>query len=234
MLESDWLASTDAGPMLTYLAYGGGDPFVSDQGPRVEVTTDRKLRLFAHACASICNCPGIRADHWERYVTNGLYGWGDGPCKVTREIAADLVRHIFGNPFRPLWSVQCENCKGKGLVLTPCGSHKGGHFLPCEACGGILATEKTTKPGRGWQPVGDRPSIPTVVIELAKAMSAGEACDYALHDAMLDASLPEVMTEHFVPDHVVEVKNGLATDQGWQYEHHPKGCWVIDAILNKE
>lgn len=52
---------------------------------------------------------------------------------------------------------------------------------------------------------------------LAAALYAGEACAFALHDALLDAGRPE-LAEHF---------------QGAD-DWHPKGCWAVDLVLGKK
>jgi hypothetical protein len=46
-------------------------------------------------------------------------------------------------------------------------------------------------------------------------MYAGEACHFALHDALLEAGHPE-LAEHFREE-----------------KDHPKGCWVVDLIVGK-
>ncbi|MBY0525267.1 MAG: hypothetical protein K2R98_17805 [Gemmataceae bacterium] len=59
-----------------------------------------------------------------------------------------------------------------------------------------------------------RPLWPASLLALAEAQYAGEPCAFALHDALLDAGHPEI-AEHF---HGTE---------------HPKGCWALDLILNR-
>lgn len=55
---------------------------------------------------------------------------------------------------------------------------------------------------------------PSTVTALARAAYEGQPCHFALHDALLDAGHSE-LAEHF------------------QEVHHPKGCWVLDQILNQ-
>lgn len=51
MTESEWLTSVEPLKMLDYLAYGGGDPFESDRGPRIKnYPSERSLCLFACSC----------------------------------------------------------------------------------------------------------------------------------------------------------------------------------------
>jgi len=54
---------------------------------------------------------------------------------------------------------------------------------------------------------------PTTVIQLADALSNGQDCGFALHDALLDAGHSQ-LAEHFR-----------------QEQTHPKGCWVLDLLL---
>jgi hypothetical protein len=77
---------------------------------------------------------------------------------------ADLVRHIFGNPFHP---------------------------YPAP------------------------PSWPSIVVQLAESLYAGQDYAFALHDALLEAGHAE-LAEHFREE-----------------KSHPKGCWVVDLILGK-
>jgi hypothetical protein len=56
---------------------------------------------------------------------------------------------------------------------------------------------------------------PSSVANLAEAMYAGEACSFALHDALLEAGHPE-LAEHFMKE-----------------QWHPKGCWALDVLRGK-
>lgn len=57
--------------------------------------------------------------------------------------------------------------------------------------------------------------LPNDVLRLAEALYQGEHCHFALHDALVDAGQP-ALAEHF------------------REPHHPKGCWALDQLLNKE
>lgn len=59
-------------------------------------------------------------------------------------------------------------------------------------------------------------SWPTSVMQLADALYNGQDCGFALHDALLEAGHPE-LAEHF-------------QKEAW----HPKGCCVLDLILDKK
>jgi len=57
---------------------------------------------------------------------------------------------------------------------------------------------------------------PSTVVQLADALSNGQDCGFALHDALLEAGYPE-LAQHF--------RNEI---------EHPKGCWALDLLLGKE
>jgi hypothetical protein len=68
---------------------------------------------------------------------------------------------------------------------------------------------------------GDSPAAPRVparwpalIKSLAESLYGGENCQGVLHDALLEADLPE-LAAHF------------------ERPFHPRGCWVVDAILKK-
>ncbi|MBY0523688.1 MAG: hypothetical protein K2R98_09820 [Gemmataceae bacterium] len=67
-------------------------------------------------------------------------------------------------------------------------------------------------PFRRPTPMGGWPST---VEKLAEAIYFGEDCAFALHDALLEAGQPE-LAAHF------------------QEKEHPKGCWALDLLLQKE
>ena len=110
---------------------------------------------------------------------------------VPKNTQADLLRHLVGDPFRPV------------------------EFMLIPFAGNCRQIETVT--------------------DLARALYAGEqdaAVAVPLHDALIEAGAPKEFVEHFVPEHVFEVRNTLAKDMSYQYEPHPKGCWCLDAILN--
>lgn len=57
---------------------------------------------------------------------------------------------------------------------------------------------------------------PPAVSELADALHHGEDCDFALHDALLEAEFP-LLADHFCRETA-----------------HPNGCWVLDLLRGKE
>ncbi len=53
------------------------------------------------------------------------------------------------------------------------------------------------------------------VLQLANALYSGEACSFALHDALLEVGHAD-LAEHF------------------REPYHPKGCWALDLLLGKQ
>jgi hypothetical protein len=68
--------------------------------------------------------------------------------------------------------------------------------------------------GNPFRPLMPREPLPLTVVQLGESLYAGEDCAFALHDALLEAGHTE-LAEHF--------RQGT----------HPKGCWVLDMILDK-
>jgi hypothetical protein len=60
------------------------------------------------------------------------------------------------------------------------------------------------------------PHWPETVVQLAQSLYDGTDCAFALHDALLDAGLGE-FADHFMNE-----------------AGHPKGCWLLDLLLQKE
>ena len=69
--------------------------------------------------------------------------------------------------------------------------------------------------GNPFRPYPAPASVPEAVLQLADALYNGEDCGFALHDALLETGHPD-LADHFR-----------------QEQHHPKGCWVLDLILDK-
>lgn len=74
-----------------------------------------------------------------------------------------------------------------------------------------LFREIAGNPFRTFEPP---PAWPETVVLLAKSLYAGVDCAFALHDALLEVGCGE-LAEHFTAP------------------RHPKGCWAMDAILEK-
>src|SRR5262245_39954127 len=102
MTEQEWATSTDPAAMLRWL-----DDADDGIGPRT--FSDRKLRLFACACCHAYSADlGRDADQlmmWNKYPADNAAHWARcwvGDLKVpTLAHRADLLRCLFGNPWRP-------------------------------------------------------------------------------------------------------------------------------------
>jgi len=70
--------------------------------------------------------------------------------------------------------------------------------------------------GNPFRPFPTPVSWPATVVALAAAVYNGADAGFALHDALLESGYPE-LAEHFA-----------------QEECHPKGCWLIDALLQRQ
>ena len=115
MTEAEWLTSTDPMAMLQWLLGSNQAEHVSG---RIITSSNRKLRLFACGC---CRLRGADAERVDEYERRGYFldvTWSDlewartwcssehgrpGPSKEpTHTQRADLLRCIFGNPWRPV------------------------------------------------------------------------------------------------------------------------------------
>jgi hypothetical protein len=141
-----------------------------------------------------------------RVVGGPRVGWP----KQSLAFAADLLRHIIGNLFRPPLAVPCGRCRGEKTILD---EYDDGVFsLKCDKC-----------KGRGHLP-GTPPVLTGHVMRLADALYNGEDCAFALHDALLDCGATE-LAKHFATYLLSDSSHG---------GDHPKGCWAVDLILGKE
>lgn len=231
MTEEEWLASEDPRKMLEWVwpdPEGGLTSIILPPALYQRKTSGRKLRLFCCACSRLI-VPHVFQKHIDR-----LESEGPGDCtdhewamrwvttvpdrsKLSAATQADLLRHVIGpTPFRPVWSVRCERCDGYGQYKRYLG-HGDFDEPDCLSCS-----------GRGYLPA-PRPSIPAVVERLAEAMYEGEDCAFALHDVLLDAGIVE-MAGHFA-----RCEKPAGQSPIWHHPvNHPKGCWAVDTILNKE
>ena len=162
--------------------------------------------------------------------------------------AADLLRHIVGNPFRKPLPI-CGRCDGDGKAHgadRPFNwSGPGTYPGPCPAC-----------KGRKYE----MPWMTPLVLDLVQQLYDGDQdVTPILHDALLDAGAPEELVEHFaVPSKLKtcptcdgggELYGCYSADDGvercdechgnGEVENdddgtHPKGCWALDLILGKE
>jgi hypothetical protein len=233
MTEQEWLASIDPAKMLEELMncrnwLGGRETWPNR--PFDYHVSDRKLRLFACAC---CRLNG--ATRVEELENDPPYGpesewavrWAtERTWAVSQETKADLLRHIVGNPFRPLGQRKCPKCGGTG---------DGNWASEVETlkCAGCY--------GRGYT-IAPPPAWPAAAVQIAEAVYDGQDVAFALHDALLEMGQEE-LAEHFRQPNLCPVSyqhqphdycDGSASSTRSLLPGHPKGCWALDYILGKE
>jgi hypothetical protein len=113
MTESEWMESNDPAAMLRLITE-------NPDHQNFNCASDRKLRLFACTCCRVVNYAS-ESDilSWEEvcyYHENDIpisdkqwaTNWAGYPgCVVAANKRADLLRHIIGNPFRPVGAKTC-------------------------------------------------------------------------------------------------------------------------------
>ena len=125
MTEQEWLTSTDPQRMLEWLTGRRGEQMVEAAYPDgYKKPSDRKLRLFACACFSICSCnmddPQYRAMVSGWTATDWVTKKDVPGCACTKLTRTDILRHILGNPWRPGLTRKCLMCKGRGQLGWQC------------------------------------------------------------------------------------------------------------------
>lgn len=171
----------------------------------------------------VLNC--VFPDGWDQWrVVSELAanGWG-----VPLAWQADLLRHIVGNPYDDQFKVRWGECHEHAKGCAP-------------------------KPVQ-W--------ITPLALDLARSLYDGVDCAFALHDALEQEGAPAELVEHFAdecPQCDGTGKRGycktcrgtwnrregecMCSDQileimTCEFCHgisHPKGCWALDLLLNKE
>ena len=239
MTEADWLACADPQLMLEYV----DNPSDNANPCHLYRPSDRKLRLFACACHQAADLTDTQAyrfmresdgQRWTQNNGDDAYVIASAWCgeisrhSLSQQTRADLLRHIVGNPWRPLLSRTCGSCKGSKTERY------------CDAAGDIDDRDCRVCKGRGRLAV-PRPVFPAVVVQLAEAIYQGDnhvgfvevpdmlhvaenedqylrgirlgmpkvrdsasqlTLAMALHDALLDAGDPLGMAEHFEGERV--------------------------------
>lgn len=213
MTETDWLDCTDARGMLEYqyrqaiadkpaLLVGLRLKFWWKARPQGTVS-DRKLRLFACAC---CRSAWDDLDDDTRRVIEVAEAAAD------RRVSLAELRQAAGRSRAPI-----------AVWLAAETIHEQPSWLFLN----WLATGRPDKQqeqlgllrhviGNPYRPSPSATYWPSTVVQLANALYEGEDCDFALHDALLDAGHPN-LADHF-----------------HQEQQHPKGCWAVDLLLDKK
>jgi hypothetical protein len=244
MTEADWLACADPDDMLAYL-HGK--------------ISDRKFRLFACACCwrvahlirpmrnpglakpvdyrrvieaaeeaadGFLNAPDLAAvqDQAEKGGTLFVDGswaaaWSVVPDATEAAVwGSDAARQAVGN-------VAAEDARLAAQAASVSGARAEEQTTAWDRVDAVKQEAMTAErveqaellreiAGNPFRPLMPREPLPLTVVQLGESLYAGDDCAFALHDALLEAGHTE-LAEHF--------RQGT----------HPKGCWVLDMILDK-
>jgi hypothetical protein len=176
--------------------------------------SNRKMRLFAVACS----CELWRSVVSEGHVTLEIAElYADGHAdEQRRENVAAMARMAFSGAayfldvfLGVIFTVEKDATEAAPRPVTFDWSgyrlHEWHPFLP-------LLRHIVGNP---FRPYPAPHHWPAPVVELASALYDGQDCGYVLCDALIETGHAE-LAEHFR-----------------HQQKHPKGCWVVDAILGK-
>jgi hypothetical protein len=212
MTEAEWLACVDPAPMLVFLK---------------GVSTDRKLRLFACACAREVEDVTIREG--DISVSELVERYADGQARPSEmQIAAGDVKHAaygqayaIGDAFGVIQAAlqfdafeSARDAAGwlRGFYSSD-GQEAPGRLRPSAFCRDIV--------GNPFRPVAFDPAwLTSDVLLLARGIYEDRAFDRMpiLADALQDAGCDN-------DDVLNHCRDPKAT--------HVRGCWVVDLVLGK-
>lgn len=243
-LSEQWMNSTDPKAMLKMI------PNVSD----------RKLRLFGVACCRQTKPRDSRQLFADRYERQGVDGvpdrqWASNWCSdviltVSKELRANLLREILGNPFR---SKVCLQCNGLGYLTSKSGHGafndqgfwdwglkvKKPHTIPCRCSPkGIFLDPITIDPR--WRN--------STVVGLSQRIYDDNRWDLMplIADALMDASCNNAEILEHCKNEVRYFNDGgvsywynsvapqiphLTPGRAKEAAIHVRGCWLIDLFL---
>lgn len=234
--EADWLACTDPDAMLDYL--------------RLRVS-ERKLRLFVVACcrrvAHLVTEPRCKQaiEIGERFADDRV---GSEELEEVHA-AAQLSKPLFADAnWAAVWAaapramqaateapflaaqavakVAAESARSSAWAAVRVGAPESARATAWASFEAITESAQTAERHEQATLLRELIGNPFAgslipgpwgasVIALAHALYAGEDCAFALHDALLEDSQPD-LAKHF--------SGG----------RHPKGCWVLDLILDRK
>lgn len=230
MTEAEWLASDDPAAMLRLLSgneVGPDSPVAWRQsmpGAGINRISDRKLRLWCHACCYHAYGPGDRMrDRYDEWLEKGLRdpqhkdkGYSMARIWAGQEegyegqnaARAALLRDLFGNPFRPLYWADDPKKHARMRFTFGGPSDDGAARHP-----------RRIVVRRAWM-------TPTVR-SLAHA-----AYDHRFDDGELDRVRLTVLADALMDA-------GCDCDDLLDHlcrpaAYHVRGCWALDLILGKE
>jgi hypothetical protein len=224
MTEKEWLASDNPMRMLELLTAPPGywPPFETYMQQVIKMAkswwspvrtkpSDRKLRLFACACGR--NIWGLLAPE-ERAAVEAAEKYADG-APVER-LCPDVNDGSF---VRAAWADTGSAAATLAAQRAALGYAHQAYWdfdRNAEDEQGRHAVLLRHIVGNPFRPYPAPPSWPSTVVQLAESLYAGQDCVFALHDALLEAGHAE-LAEHFREE-----------------KSHPKGCWVVDLLLEKD
>lgn len=196
MTEAEWLTSSDCSALLQYAW---------------DKVSDRKLRLFACACCRRVKSllPADRGSLVVRMAERFADGLAnldelEGTWQGERPLLASkfgTTAAVYGTLWAVSWSTAWAAADGASRESAN-AQFSGQADLLREIVGNPF---RQTAVPLEW---------PVTVVRLAEALYQGADCDFALHDALLEAGCVE-LAEHF---------SGI---------EHPRGCWALDLVLAK-
>lgn len=243
MTEEDWLKCRKPDIMLRFLLARASPPGQGWLSRAVSLVSRswvrrrlRKLRLFICACyRRIGNGSRLEVERFVQLYER--YAEGLVPYQAVNE-AWLAAREVWGPADGAEWvwvdsegnDLELDRIEWHNWNSPQSGSWEDWYWaneLAEEAC--------QTVPGSDWvkegnaqcdllrhlfgNPFGPSPKHAPwslAVSQLVESLSQGEACSFALHDALLEAGHPD-LAEHFQKE-----------------ERHPNGCWAMDLLLGKK
>jgi hypothetical protein len=182
MTEQEWMVSNNPAAMLTTVR---------------QAYTDRKVQLFIQACREkavevnpSCGIGLLEEPIYPHSLKAWIVSFDDTTDKLfPMSKRADLLRDIFGNPWRPvsLPSVRCVACGGDGCNSLPNEGILGMEWIRIATCGVCNGTGSIT-PLLSWQ----GGSIPNLAQRIYDERDFSEASMGVLCDAYEEAGGTDV------------------------------------------
>jgi hypothetical protein len=206
MTEHDWLACADPYPMV---GWASGK------------VSARKLRLFA--CACVRRVWHLLPDHGSRRVVETVEAFVDGRARKKDMAAARAAAPARSTDRISDWYAKAAVCCAAPQA-DACAVDTSRAILFAQRNQKDAAAERRHQAelvreiiGNPFRRVRITDGWPVEVCQLADSLYTGQDCAFALHDALLESGFTAV-AEHFRDPQ----------------RPHPRGCWLVDLILNKK